>query len=39
VKKIDGGLSTALELNGNKLTTSLWTGELIKTAPDQLKNS
>jgi homocysteine S-methyltransferase len=36
VKKIDGGLSTALELNGNKLTTSLWTGELIKTAPDQI---
>lgn len=36
MKKIDGGLSTALELNGNKLTTSLWTGELIKTAPDQI---
>ena len=34
--KIDGGLSTALELNGNKLTTSLWTGELIRTAPEQI---
>jgi len=39
VKKIDGGLSTALELNGNKLTTSLWTGVLIKTAPDQISNA
>jgi homocysteine S-methyltransferase len=39
VKKIDGGLSTALELNGNKLTTSLWTGELIKTAPDQIRKA
>jgi homocysteine S-methyltransferase len=39
VKKIDGGLSTALELNGNKLTTSLWTGELIKTAPDQISKA
>jgi homocysteine S-methyltransferase len=34
--KLDGGLSTALELNGNKLTTSLWTGELIRTAPEQI---
>ncbi len=34
--KLDGGLSTALELNGNELTTSLWTGELIRTAPDQI---
>ena len=34
--KIDGGLSTALENNGNKLTTSLWTGELIKTAPSEI---
>jgi homocysteine S-methyltransferase len=39
VKQIDGGLSTALELNGNKLTTSLWTGELIKTAPDQIRKA
>jgi len=36
VKKLDGGLSTALELNGNKLSTSLWTGELIRTAPDEI---
>ena len=34
--KLDGGLSTALELNGNKLTTSLWTGELIRTAPEEI---
>jgi homocysteine S-methyltransferase len=36
VTKIDGGLSTALENNGNKLTTSLWTGELIRTAPSEI---
>jgi len=36
VKKLDGGLSTALELNGNQLSTSLWTGELIRTAPDEI---
>lgn len=36
VMKLDGGLSTALELNGNKLTTSLWTGELIRTDPEQI---
>ena len=29
--KLDGGLSTALENNGNKLNTSLWTGEMIRT--------
>ena len=34
--KIDGGLSTVLEINGNKLTTSLWTGELIRTAPSEI---
>ena len=34
--KLDGGLSTALENNGNKLTTSLWTGELIRTAPAEI---
>jgi homocysteine S-methyltransferase len=34
--KVDGGLSTALENNGNKLTTSLWTGELIRTAPTEI---
>ena len=36
VTKIDGGLSTALENNGNKLTTSLWTGELIRAAPSEI---
>ena len=34
--KLDGGLSTALENNGNRLTTSLWTGELIRTNPAQI---
>ena len=34
--KLDGGLSTVLEINGNKLSTSLWTGELIRTAPDEI---
>ena len=34
--KLDGGLSAALENNGNKLTTSLWTGELIRTDPAQI---
>jgi homocysteine S-methyltransferase len=34
--KLDGGLSTTLENNGNKLTTSLWTGELIRTAPSEI---
>jgi homocysteine S-methyltransferase len=34
--KLDGGLSTALENNGNKLTTSLWTGALIRTNPAQI---
>jgi homocysteine S-methyltransferase len=36
VIKLDGGLSTALEDNGNKLTTSLWTGELIRSNPAQI---
>ena len=34
--KLDGGLSTALENNGNKLTTSLWTGELIRSNPEEI---
>ena len=37
--KLDGGLSTALENNGNKLTTSLWTGELIRTNPTQISKA
>jgi homocysteine S-methyltransferase len=36
VIKLDGGLSTALENNGNNLTTSLWTGELIKSNPAEI---
>ncbi len=34
--KLDGGLSTALENNGNKLSTSLWTGELIRSNPAEI---
>ena len=34
--KLDGGLSTALESNGNKLTTSLWSGELIRSKPAEI---
>ena len=37
--KLDGGLSTALENNGNKLTTSLWTGELIRTNPAEISKA
>ena len=36
ITKLDGGLSTALENNGNKLTTSLWTGELILATPNEI---
>jgi len=36
ITKLDGGLSTALENNGNKLTTSLWTGELILVSPSEI---
>ena len=36
ITKLDGGLSTALENNGNKLTTSLWTGELILAKPSEI---
>lgn len=34
---LDGGLSTALEELGNSLNTSLWSGELLRTAPDQIR--
>jgi homocysteine S-methyltransferase len=34
--KLDGGLSTALEKNGNLLSTSLWTGELIRSNPAEI---
>jgi homocysteine S-methyltransferase len=36
VIKLDGGLSTALESNGNRLTTSLWSGELIRSKPAEI---
>jgi homocysteine S-methyltransferase len=36
VIKLDGGLSTALENNGNNLTTLLWTGELIRSNPAEI---
>jgi homocysteine S-methyltransferase len=34
---LDGGLSTALEQLGNTLNTSLWSGELLKSHPDQIR--
>ena len=34
---LDGGFSTALEQLGNSLNTSLWSGELLKTHPDQIR--
>lgn len=34
---LDGGFSSALEELGNELTTSLWTGELLKSHPDQVR--
>ena len=34
--KLDGGLSTALENNGNKLNTSLWTGEQLLSNPGEI---
>lgn len=34
---LDGGLSTALEQLGNNLNTSLWSGELLRTAPEQIE--
>ena len=37
MKILDGGFSTALEQLGNTLNTSLWTGELLKSHPDQIR--
>lgn len=37
--KLDGGLSTALENNGNNLNTSLWSGELIRYKPDEISRA
>jgi len=34
---LDGGLSTALEQLGNSLTTTLWSGELLKSQRDQVR--
>lgn len=34
---LDGGFSTALEVLGNTLNTSLWSGELLKSHPDQVR--
>ena len=34
---LDGGFSTALEELGNTLNTSLWSGELLKDHPDQVR--
>ena len=39
VRKLDGGLSTALEERGNILTGSLWTGELLRTAPKEIEKA
>jgi homocysteine S-methyltransferase len=36
---LDGGLATALEDLGNTFTSELWTGELLKSAPDQIRNA
>ena len=37
VTLLDGGFSTALEELGNNLNTSLWSGELLKSHPDQVR--
>jgi homocysteine S-methyltransferase len=37
VTLLDGGFSTALEELGNTLNTSLWSGELLKSHPDQIR--
>jgi homocysteine S-methyltransferase len=37
VALLDGGLSTALEQLGSSLNTSLWSGELLKSHPDQIR--
>ena len=36
---LDGGLATALENLGNTFTSELWTGELLKSAPDQIRDA
>jgi homocysteine S-methyltransferase len=36
---LDGGLATALEDLGNTFTSELWTGELLKSDPDQIREA
>lgn len=36
---LDGGLATALEDLGNTFKSELWTGELLKSAPDQIREA
>jgi homocysteine S-methyltransferase len=36
---LDGGLATALEDLGNTFTSELWTGELLKSAPNQIREA
>jgi homocysteine S-methyltransferase len=36
---LDGGLATALEDQGNSFKSELWTGELLKSAPDQIRQA
>jgi homocysteine S-methyltransferase len=36
---LDGGLSTALEEGGAKLDTSLWSGELLRSNPEAIRNA
>ena len=39
VIKIDGGLSTALEERGSVMQTALWTGELLRSNPDAIRQA
>ena len=36
---LDGGLATALEDLGNSFRSELWTGELLKSDPDQIRDA
>jgi len=36
---LDGGLATALEELGNSFKSELWTGELLRSAPDQIREA
>ncbi|MCX6427429.1 MAG: homocysteine S-methyltransferase [Actinobacteria bacterium] len=37
MRKLDGGLSTALESRGNIVGGALWTGELLRSAPHEIE--